>query len=643
MYRANRQHLQSNLFSDLDNLSAKARRRLEESWAGVFYREFFCRLDEAPFAVLYSDTASRPNVPINVLVGLETLKAGFGWSDEEMYEACLYNVQVRYALGMRNLGEGEFDLRTVYNFRQRLSEHMQRTGENLLDRAFIHITDAQIGAFQIKTGRLRMDSTQIATNIRRTSRLQLLVEVLQRVHRILDEADRARYATAFAPYLQGSSGQYVYRLKGEEEIRPRLQCVGELMYRLVVELAPTYETHDTYQMLRRVFHEHFILSADASPSAKADDDTGSDPSGGQPVGSETIPLSEADDPPTPLKSEAPTSITVGLTDAEQLPPAALATVHVRPNKDISSTSLQSPDDWRASYRCKRNQGYRGYVVNLAETCEPVNPFQLILNLQTAPNVTDDPVLLAEALPDLKVRTDLYALYTDGGFGSPAVDAILAELHIKHVPTALRGRTPTSERTLLADCTFQMDADGQPVGLKCPHGYRATIRPGRKPGRYIAEWETTPCPICHFAPHHIGRKPPFMLCAWFSRDDFNRAIRRQRTHDYRVNHKNLRVAIEATIAALKRPFNDDQVPVRGQFRLSALMIGSAAMVNIRRIQRYLAAKCHSGKPEPATGPCADSNTTEVKLPTLSLLSSAWARLRRWLWPNQGRRPALALTF
>jgi len=43
MYRANRQHLQSNLFSDLDNLSAKARRRLEESWAGVFYREFFCR------------------------------------------------------------------------------------------------------------------------------------------------------------------------------------------------------------------------------------------------------------------------------------------------------------------------------------------------------------------------------------------------------------------------------------------------------------------------------------------------------------------------------------------------------------------------------------------------------------------------
>jgi hypothetical protein len=638
MYRANRQHLQSTLFSDLDNLSAKARRRLEESWAGVFYHEFFCRLDETPFAVLYSDAASRPNVPINVLVGLEALKAGFGWSDEEMYEACLYNVQVRYALGMRNLGEGEFDLRTVYNFRQRLSEHMRRTGENLLDRAFIHITAGQITAFQIKTGRLRMDSTQIATNIRRTSRLQLLVEVLQRVHRILDEADAAHYATVFAPYLQGSSGQYVYRLNGEE-ISPHLQRVGELMYRLVVELAPAYEAHATYQMLRRVFDEHFTLSTDASPTAKADDDAGGDPPDGPLGGGESIVLSEADDPPTP-DEEAMTSNEVDMTGAAGPLPA---TIRVRPNKDISSTSLQSPDEPEATYRCIRNQGHRGYVVNLAETCEPVNPFQLIVNLQTAPNVTDDPVLLAEALPDLKVRTDLHTLYTDGGFCSPAVDAILAALHIEHVPTAIRGKPVLAGRTVLADCTFQLAANGQPVGLKCPHGYLATVRPGRKPERYIAEWKTIPCPFCRFGPSLTGRKPPPTLCARFSHDNFNCAIRRQRARDYHLQHTNLRAAIEATIAALKHPFNADQVPVRGRFRLSLLMIGSAAMINIRRIQRYLAAQRCSSMPEPATGPCADNSTAGVKLSALSLLSFAWTRFQCWLWPNQDRRVALALTF
>ncbi|MCB9106420.1 MAG: hypothetical protein H6633_19580 [Anaerolineales bacterium] len=60
----------------------------------------FTRLDEKPFAVLYADEASRPNIPINVLVGLETLKAGFGWSDEEMYENFCFNLQVRYTLGI---------------------------------------------------------------------------------------------------------------------------------------------------------------------------------------------------------------------------------------------------------------------------------------------------------------------------------------------------------------------------------------------------------------------------------------------------------------------------------------------------------------------------------------------------------------
>lgn len=86
MFRRNDQHLQWPLRSDLDALPPKLKARLEASWAGSFYREIFVRLDEKPFAVLYSDEASRPNSPINVLVGLETLKSGFGWSDEEMDE-----------------------------------------------------------------------------------------------------------------------------------------------------------------------------------------------------------------------------------------------------------------------------------------------------------------------------------------------------------------------------------------------------------------------------------------------------------------------------------------------------------------------------------------------------------------------------
>jgi hypothetical protein len=48
-----------------------------------------------------------------------------------MYEHFLFDMQVRYALGCDNFSEGDFDLRTMYNFRKRLSEHALESGENL--------------------------------------------------------------------------------------------------------------------------------------------------------------------------------------------------------------------------------------------------------------------------------------------------------------------------------------------------------------------------------------------------------------------------------------------------------------------------------------------------------------------------------
>jgi len=134
MFRKNSKHLQIPLTSHVDELPEKLRKGITGSWSGVFYRDFFCRIDETPFEVLYADCPSRPNIPVNVLVGLEFLKAGNGWTDEQLYEQFGYNVQVRYALGYRQLGEGHFELRTLYNFRERLSRYMQETGHWWLRR-----------------------------------------------------------------------------------------------------------------------------------------------------------------------------------------------------------------------------------------------------------------------------------------------------------------------------------------------------------------------------------------------------------------------------------------------------------------------------------------------------------------------------
>ena len=188
MYKPNKRHLQPLLISNVNDLPEKKRKRLENSWAEDFYRDFFSRIDEEAFAVLYVDHPSRPNVPINWLVGLETLKAGFGWSDEELYDHFCFDLQVRYALGIHDLNESDFELRTLYYFRERLSRYNLEHGVNLLTQAFEDITDQQLTTLQVKTGKQRMDSTQIASNILEMSRLQLLVEAVQRMQRSLSEA-----------------------------------------------------------------------------------------------------------------------------------------------------------------------------------------------------------------------------------------------------------------------------------------------------------------------------------------------------------------------------------------------------------------------------------------------------------------------
>ena len=84
MFKKNTKHLQPALISAASELPEKQLKLLKGSWAHSFYHEFFYRIDEEIFANLYSSEPSRPNVPVNVLVGLEVLKAGFGWSDAEL-------------------------------------------------------------------------------------------------------------------------------------------------------------------------------------------------------------------------------------------------------------------------------------------------------------------------------------------------------------------------------------------------------------------------------------------------------------------------------------------------------------------------------------------------------------------------------
>ena len=193
-----------------------------------------------------------------MLVGLEILKDWRGWSDEELYEHFLFDLQVRYAVGCDNFGEGDFDLRTLYYFRRRVSEHALKSGENLFQVVFETITDQQIKKLNLNTSMQRMDSAQILSNIADLSRLELLIEALQRLYRILSEDDQARNADVFKPYIKESAGQYSYRIRGKEAVWQHIEQVGIILYDLLEKLS-AYQEKPLYQTLKRFFEENFKL------------------------------------------------------------------------------------------------------------------------------------------------------------------------------------------------------------------------------------------------------------------------------------------------------------------------------------------------------------------------------------------------
>ena len=86
-------------FTDsFSGLTAREQKALEKSWAKVFADEIFPAIDEKRFSVLYSDKASRPNTPVNVIVGALIIKELFDYSDDEMVENLMLDFRIQYAL-----------------------------------------------------------------------------------------------------------------------------------------------------------------------------------------------------------------------------------------------------------------------------------------------------------------------------------------------------------------------------------------------------------------------------------------------------------------------------------------------------------------------------------------------------------------
>ena len=151
-----------------------------------------------------------------------------------------------------------------------------------------------------------------------------------------------------------------------------------------------------------------------------------------------------------------------------------------------------------------------------------------------------------------------------------------------------------------------------------------MEPGRNPDRFIARFECPPdCPLLARCPTRT-RQTDARRSLRVDQADLDLAQRRRMARAARAEPGNPRAAVESTIGALKRPFANDQLPVRGRFRMGQMIVGSALMVNLRRIHRYVNEKILKAQPT------ADEATPPS--PALSFFVALRMLIARQRWPR-----------
>jgi hypothetical protein len=377
MFRKNAKHYQKNIFGLSNMLPESVMEKAKGTEEYYFYQLIFCNIDEEIFSVLFSDKKSRPNAPINSLVGAIILQNRHSWTFDELFRQLQFNILVRFALGLDDLETMPFCRSTLFNFQNHLSEYLIKTGKNLLEDVFDNLTEQQLKKLKVKTNIQRTDSTFAASNIRNYSRLQLLIEILIRIERILTEKDHKQFRELLGRYVKSSSDQYIYRLKSSD-IPHELEEIAQAYAWILDRFKNKYQDNPVFDIFERILNEQFKYQ-----------------------------------------------------DNDLVP---------RPSEELHSGCVQSPDDLDATYRNKNGKKSKGQSIHVTETANPENELNLLTDIHVTPNNMDESRALNDRIDHLKDKTpDLEEHHVDGAYGSEENDEKYENNHINQVQTGIRGK------------------------------------------------------------------------------------------------------------------------------------------------------------------------------------------------------------
>ena len=239
-----------------------------------YYRKFrelvWPLLKDEDFATLYCQDNGRPPIPPRLLAMALLLQFHQDLSDRQMERACMYDLEVKYALGLR-LDERPFDHSSLGDFRQRLLAHGK---EKLLFETILQTLVEQ--QLLTKDEIQRIDATHIVADVAIPSMVQLvkkgtyhLLKALKAQHpAVYDALSREINASAYTRETvnQESAG----RNNQEKRTKKLVEVVHDA--RVVLQHTASLPASPSLQrriaLLQRILQEHLEEDAQGTPKEK---------------------------------------------------------------------------------------------------------------------------------------------------------------------------------------------------------------------------------------------------------------------------------------------------------------------------------------------------------------------------------------
>ena len=374
------EYQQLSLFNSFGFLSPRKQRIIENSWAKPFSDYIFSNIDEMIFAPLYSEkTNSRPNAPVNVIVGALILKEFNHLSDDDILEECECDFRYQYALHTISYEKQPISDRTFSRFRERVAAYELVTGEDLIHTCITKLADNIAKFMEIEPDIKRMDSMMIESNIKTMSRLELLYTCLSNLVKTIDRDGNTDMIKGLENYCNPNNRNKVVYYERKTPQSERIQKVINDATNLLPKCKELYEENTDYQLLVRAINEQ-TKDDDANPGSR-------------------IPKTSED--------------------------------------GMGSDVLQNPSDPDATFRVKANKQHRGYIANLVETVDAKG--SVVTNYQYDVNTRSDVSFIKEIIEDSEVSEEAVAVITDGAYNTQEIQELAAEKNIGVLSTGLIGR------------------------------------------------------------------------------------------------------------------------------------------------------------------------------------------------------------